>query len=306
MQDNNLFGDESSPASPAPQITEISLKDISSAIDLNEFRRQQREEMHRHKLTKENAIDDNTDLPEWLIKPSDQLDSHENAVYEPEAETASSSRDISPGESLISRGLLECHDSSICDRPSEANPFYASPIIDIPPPPSYDMIEETIEPETESQHDSAFGNATGDTETYTALDKPIKPLPNGNLFADSYRPLRSDDTVTSKRCLLNERTDRTDFSQGENTRRSSLPINKGDSRHSFTGPRKKRKSFYERTGSRPDRGDYSFNIDQFTKEELLCMWKSKELELNTRLKEAVRDKEKLEHKLAGRHYSTPV
>ena len=303
MQDNNLFGDESSPASPAPQITEISLKDISSAIDLNEFRRQQREELRRHKLTKDNAIEDNSDLPEWLMKPSEQFDSHENAIFEPEVETASSSRDISPGECLISRGLLECHDSSICDRSAEANPFYASPIIDIPPPPSYDLIEETIEPESEPQIDSICGTASGDIEAYTARDKHIKPLPNGNLFADSYRPLRIDETVTSKRCLLN---DRTDSRQTDVSRRSSLPINNGDSRQSLIRPRKKRKSFYERTGTRPDRGDYSFNIDQFTKEELLCMWKSKELELNTRLKEAVRDKEKLEHKLAGKHYSTPV
>ena len=309
MQDNNLFGDDSTPASPAPLITEISLKDISSAVDLNEFRRQQREELSRYKLTKEKAIDDSADLPEWLLKPSEPLNSRENAIYESETETATCSHDISPGGSLISRGLLECHDSSICDRSADANPFYASPVIDHSPP-IYDLIEDNVEPENERQNNSNCGTASGDNRAYTAREKYLKPLPNGNLFADSYRPLRIDETVTSKRCLLNDRFDSQDV---ELNRRSSLPINRGHGQLSLLEPRKKRKSFYDRTATRPgrtgnrtDRTDYSFNIDQFSKEELLCMWKSKELELNTRLKEAVRDKEKLEHKLAGKHYSTPV
>lgn len=299
MQDNNLFGDDSTPNTPAPQITEISLKDISSAVDLNEFRRQQREELIRHKLTKENAIEDSLDLPDWLAKESETTSFHDNTTFPSESETASCSREISPSECLISRGLLECHDSSICDRTADASSFYASP--KTVNQPTFDLIEEALETDNEQAKGSDYGISVGNDRKNITRGEYYKPLPNGNLFADSYRPLRLDETITANRCHLVSRTN-----SGETglNRRSSLP-----NHHEKTGlseSRKKRKSFYDKSGSRADKTDYSFNIDQFTKEELLCMWKSKELELNARLKEAVKDKEKLEHKLAGKHYSTPV
>lgn len=40
MQDNNLFGDDSQPSTPVPKITEISLKDITQVVDMDEFRKQ--------------------------------------------------------------------------------------------------------------------------------------------------------------------------------------------------------------------------------------------------------------------------
>lgn len=295
MQDNNLFGDDSTPTTPAPHITEISLKDISSAVDLNEFRRQQREELVKHKLIKTSAIDESVDLPDWLTKPSEPDPSSDNTIYEPEAESASLSREISPGESLISRGLLECHDSSTCDRSAEATSFYASPSLE--KQTEFELIEETLESDEEHVDDTSCGIPLNADSSHTARGDYYSPLPNGNAFGDKYRPLRLNETMDRNKCLLQG------GSSGSRdnglSRRASFP-DKG--KLGGLEPRKKRKSFNERSG----RTDYSFNIDKFTKEELLCMWKSKELELNARLKEAVKDKEKLEHKLAGRHYSTPV
>ena len=291
MRDNNLFGDDSCPPTPAPEITEISLKDISSAVDLNEFRRQQREQLSRHKLVKENEIDEDLNLPEWLTKPSVTVPPHDNMIFEKETESQSLSRDISPGDSFISRGLLECHDSSICDRPAEDNSFYASPVTE--KYTGFDLIEETIEPESERVEDTSCGLFIGDDDTHATRGDFYSQLPNGN----PYRPLRLHETMDTNRCLL-QRMDSNPRDLNI-SRRSSLPARRSGSSES----RRKRTSFNEKSGSK---SGYSFNIDKFTKEELLCMWKSKELELNARLSEAVRDKEKLEHKLAGKHYSTPV
>ena len=292
MRDNNLFGDDSTPNTPAPEITEISLKDISSAVDLNEFRRQQKEELSRHKLVKENEIDEGNDLPDWLAKSSETGPSHDNIIFEKEAETNPLSLEISPGESFIARGLLECHDSSICDRPADDSSIYASPVIE--KYTGFGLIEETLEPDTERIEDTSCGILMSEDDTHATRGEFYSQLPNGN----PYRPLRLHETTDTNKCVL-QRMDSN--SRGSNiNRRSSFPLKR---QSGSSESRRKRTSFNERSGRKTD---YSFNIDKFTKEELLCMWKSKELELNARLNEAVKDKERLEHKLAGKHYSTPV
>lgn len=292
MQDNNLFGDDSLPNEPAPQITEISLRDIGQAVDLTEFRKQN--------LQMANTCGDFL-LP---VKETNVDECSTNVAFDwtPPQTNANA---LSPGllssssfpVSFPETNTLACETNEV----NEFDPFtaktepssYATPFFDIEP--TLETISETVSLQ-DQEHDNP-----SETDPCILIQKKT---PNGDMFSDEYRPKRRELTFSTDSCPSRPAShDHNSDLYAPAIRRLSIPdTNTKDSR---TFHPRKRQTVH---GNRRDKSQRNFDIEKFSKEELLLMWKSSELELNDKLDAAVKDKQRLETKLTALkiNMSTPV
>ncbi|XP_052777866.1 glutamate receptor ionotropic, NMDA 3A-like [Mya arenaria] len=300
MQDNNLFGDESTPCSPSPQIREISLRDITQAVDLSEFRKQNMIENQEHLLdftlpTKVKDFDESTSLNHRSV-------SHDGFDWSAQQ---SDSQDILTG--IASEDPLISESSAVNDPPTindaeEFGPFvsnnaqeahtYTSPVFELEPSHSIELVTET-KSGREHLYDVPL--------EIRQCDSKEKKTPNGDLFSDEYRPKRKELSFAPESHTV--RRNSSDQLKDQHMRRLSIPDTKPKDSRTFH-PRK-RQTIH---GNRRGKTSTGFNVDKFSKEELLLMWKSSELEMNERLQTAVKDKQRLETKLTALklQMSTPV
>ena len=303
MEDNNLFGSDATEASPSPQITEISLRDITQAVDLSEFKRQNREDIGDlssiFTYLKESNVDDNN----WSTSPASPGNetTDKPPTFSLEVDSNNFSLiDVSSGENLISTGstpTAETPQIQISDQPSinSAADFnddftYAKGLLNHK---SVDNREQTcLDLFQESDNDSKRKK-----ELNFALDTDCV-TPNGDLRSRNHKTFQNQLFSTSS----DSRNEFGGNTEGPLVRHFSMQKSNKDSR---TYHPRKRQSVY---GNNKPSGGRNFNVEKFSKEELLLMWKSSELDLNQKLEAAKKDKEKLESKLAclQLHMSTPV
>lgn len=276
MQDNNLFGEDSTPTSPTPMIKEISLRDITQAVDLKEFRKQNHE-------GKNNCTD--LLLPLGTCNRDDSSTSVNNDGFDwttPQTETAESSSVSLSSETdkgVFSNDLAQYHSNK-----NGGTHTYSSPVFESNP------VLETIDENN---------TATGHFYDVPSDIREENLTPNGDVVSEEVLPKRKE----IKFALEFETSDSAESNE-KPARRLSIPDTKLPKESRTFHPRK-RQTIH---GNRRDRTQSSFNVEKFSKEELLLMWKSSEVELNQKLKAAVKDKQRLETKLSAMklHMSTAV
>ncbi|XP_045160468.1 glutamate receptor ionotropic, NMDA 3A-like [Mercenaria mercenaria] len=311
MQDNNLFGDDSQPSTPAPKITEISLKDITQVVDLNEFRKQNLEfKGNCSNLllpVKESNVDDcsTNEGFDWTPPQANAHDSFtkddfdwippQKSVHDLSTEILSSCS--FPGSYSISDTTEKDSDTDNFDplKIKGESSSFTTPFFEIEP--SLQTISETNPLTAEdNMYDSP-----------SELD-PCLPVqnktPNGDMFSDEYKPKRKELSFSPDACSSRRASgDAGNEVCAPAIRRLSIPETK--TKESRTFHPRKRQTVH---GNRRDKSQTKLDIEHFSKEELLLMWKSSELELSNKLEAAVKDKQRLETKLNALklHMSTPV
>lgn len=290
MQDNNLFGEDSTPTSPTPMIKEIALRDITQAVDLTEFRKQNHEQKNhctelllpRSSSTRgdtDNASVNNDGF-EWS---SPKLESGGKA-------STSSSNGICSA-TIVEKDIELKRLKSENALTSESNHTYSSPVTESIP--SLKSIADT--------------NSVGRDHLYDVPSDVHEGLltPNGDVAPGEPSPKRKE----IKFVLETETEEETEYNNEQTVRRLSVP----DSSITGTKMPKESRTFHPRKrqtvhGNRRDKNLSNFNVERFSKEELLLMWKSSEVELNEKLQAAVKDKQRLETKLTAMklHMSTAV
>lgn len=294
MQDANLFGDETCPNTPSPHITEISLKDIVQAVDLNEFRKQNHEDRGncRDKLlpVKENNSEQSTVASNaaFDLTPPDPVTDLSTEVlnmfadYYPENGTIKETN--TDEEEFVQ---FKTNSNNLC------------PIREQEGETAVEVLSET---ETNSCSEQVYDVPS---EVLPACISKNK-TPNGDMFSNDHKQTNKElsfsPSVFSRTDENESGVSNADLYPSTNRRFSSPDNNTKDSR---TFHPRKRQTVH---GNRRDRTHRHIEVEKFSKEELMLMWKSSELELNEKLKEAVKDKQRLETKLTALklHMSTPV
>lgn len=293
MQDNNLFGDDTAPSSSMPEITEISLRDITQAVDLTEFRKQNLEhKTHCHDLllpVKETDVDIFNAAFDWTPPHPETTDLTSHCLVGDlfEQNLTEKRERMTENSEQVAFDLCSLNSSSV----SNSRPFF-----------DVESNLETIS-ETEPLTDRDI-ECDSPLETDPCLTVQMK-TPNGDLFSDEYKPKQRGLSCSSEPCEAETAADGEDTDDTGNSteRRISIPnTNMKDSRTFH--PRKRQIV----QGRGRDMTHSNFDVDRFSKEELLLMWKSSELELSERLEMAVKDKQRLESKLSALklNMSTPV
>ncbi|XP_060554663.1 uncharacterized protein LOC132715643 isoform X2 [Ruditapes philippinarum] len=285
MQDNNLFGDDSQPSTPVPKITEISLKDITQVVDMDELRKQNLE-------FKGNCGD--LLLP---VRETNVDDCSTNAGFDwtpPQKDEHDLSTEILSSCSFSSS--FSTGNSSVQKNPDNFDPLrYKSET-----PPLIESSLQTISETNLVKREEHVYDVPSELDPCLPLQKKT---PNGDMFSDEYKPKRRELSFSPDACpqkggvVLNNEKGVSSF------RRLSIPDTK--TKESRTFHPRKRQTVH---GNRRDKTQSNLDIEHFSKEELLLMWKSSELELSNKLEAAVKDKQRLETKLNALklHMSTPV
>lgn len=293
MQDNNLFGDDSQPSTPVPKITEISLKDITQVVDLDEFRKQNLE-------LKGNCSD--------FLLPVKDDDSSTNAAFDwtpPAPNTLDLSSEILTSCVFNKKRANDSVDTIFAprgddktnsvDQLSEKRETYSKPFFD---------IEPNLETISETGSIKAEANIYGVQSKLDFCLPTHKKTPNGDMFSEEYRPKRKELSFSKEACSSCTASSDPHSEAGSSAiRRLSIPEIKAKDSRTFH-PRKRQTVH----GNRREKCQTNFDIENVSKEELLLMWKSSELELSDKLEAAVKDKQRLETKLTALklHMSTPV
>jgi len=293
MQDNNLFGEDSTPTSPVPMIKEIALRDMTQAVDLTEFRKQ------NHHESKHNSTD--LLLPLVLSNNEDTSPGGYPTANNDAFEWSSPQKESTFTPTVIpNNGYCEriedetkefnnSHPLSASNSTSnDVSHIYSSPVYET------SQLLETIKENTVCKgRDHLHGVPTEVTGDFLT--------PNGNVSPrnDLNTPKRKEikfalETETSGPLLFDDKP----------ARRSSVPDSKLPKESRTFHPRKRQTVH----GNRRDKTHSSFNVEKFSKEELLLMWKSSEVEYNEKLKAVVKDRQRLETKLTAMelHLSTAV
>lgn len=132
---------------------------------------------------------------------------------------------------------------------------------------------------------------------------PIQKTPNGDMFSDEYKPRRRELSFSPDACPRKDGLALKNEIGAPAFRRLSIPDTQ--TKESRTFHPRKRQTVH---GNRREKTQSNLDIEHFSKEELLLMWKSSELELSNKLEAAVKDKQRLETKLNALklHMSTQV
>ncbi|KAL4235675.1 hypothetical protein ACF0H5_004070 [Mactra antiquata] len=293
MQDANLFGDETVPNTPSPHITEISLKDIAQAVDLNEFRKQNLEEREhcREKLLPVKEVDNE----------------HEHTTV-----ASNAGFDFTPPQTTpdLSTEVFSLFPDCCSENDTREHVTTIVPGVGQPDKGGYDVcqrwrqtLESSLDVVSETDNENCSENGY-DIEPDEATSMLSTKAPNGDIFSNNHK--QSNNELTFAPNILNHDAEKDVFNDDlypSTCRRSSTP--ETITKDSRTFHPRKRQTVH---GNRRDRNQLSIEVDKFSKEELMLMWKSSELELNAKLKEAVKDKQRLQSKLTALklHMSTPV
>lgn len=295
MQDNNLFGDDSQPSTPVPKITEISLKDITQVVDLDEFRKQNLELKGNCSdfLLPVKDDDSSTNAAfDWTPPPSNTLDLSSEILTtcvfnekraDDSVDTIFTARDDNKTNSVDQFSKKR-------ETSSHSKPFFDTE-------PNLETISETGSLKAES-------NVYGVQSKHEFCLHTHNKTPNGDMFSEEYRPKRKELSFSKEACSSRTESNDPHSEAGSSAiRRLSIPEIK--SKDSRTFHPRKRQTVH---GNRREKCQTNFDIENVSKEELLLMWKSSELELSDKLEAAVKDKQRLETKLTALklHMSTPV
>ena len=264
MRNNNLFGDDSPTNTEAPCITEISLKELSSNIDFNALKSQFQEgELSSTDDLERNENSNNTkkENANWYLREEDMDD-------EPETKY----------RCVNNRRHTECFDTNESNIPFLVKVKKRSHSASDPYHPEK-RRQSLLQPYTEiSSNEPVIDNAIQE-----------ELVPNGHLSHNCKYSHEHQDA-----CSAPPTYDSLNFpnhiSQSK-CRKKSLPVNQRRTNHQKRGSLMITKCEKEALAS--------LNYDEFTKDDLLLMWKASEIELRELLEKALREKSVLEKKLSG-------
>lgn len=281
MQDNNLFGEDSTPTSPVPMIKEIALRDITQAVDLTEFRKQNYEAKHNctdFLLPVGNSGTDdasscdypaaNNDNFDWTTSQEESEDTpvviSNNGYCEKIENETGTEPNNKPTSKVTSVSCAVTH-------------TYSSPVYESSP--TLGTIDENS---ASRKREHLYAVPTDVAEGHIT--------PNGDVTSKDHSPYRKQ----IKFALDLDTSPDSTAADDKPLRRSSVPDSKLPKESRTFHPLKR-----QTVHARRDKTLSSFNLEKCSKEELLLMWKSSEVDLTEKLQAAVKDKQRLETKLTS-------
>ncbi|KAH3695908.1 hypothetical protein DPMN_083366 [Dreissena polymorpha] len=298
MQDNHLFGDDTSQMSLTPDIREVSLRNISQAVDLEEFRKQNQLENLCHLddivIPRRQAKTDETEFKCSFTNLNDGF----NWSF-PNSDSHEINARPSSSDTLYDTNKKRCNgmESALNDS-DEFGPFitgtldtnsFNCPVFEVGSYPSPVVHSDKRYSRSEEHVYEVPAGSLSDCN-----HKP-KITSNGDAFSNIIKPKTKMLSFAQEPFLT---TDNSSEASSVATcdvvqqRRLSIPETKQKDSRTFH-PRK-RQTIH---GNRRGRSQTAFKVDKFSKEELLLMWKPSELELNDKLHADVKDKQRHDTKL---------
>ncbi|ESP05155.1 hypothetical protein LOTGIDRAFT_151956 [Lottia gigantea] len=166
-----------------------------------------------------------------------------------------------------------------------------------------------------SSSSSSSNNTPNNAVTYKTLNycnlptssraRYLDTLPNGHIFGGGFEPCDSEIThnrLETPSVLFKALTDESHNYNPSAQPTTLLPKTNNMVRNLLH----KTQSYQDHLCSVDDAVPGTFSMETVTKEELLIMWKTSEIELSKQLEQALREKAKLERKLAQLQHHSPV
>jgi len=272
MKDKNLFGDDESPTAVEPCITEISLKDLCTKIDFEALKSQ------TYELGGVEDSGDDDDPNNWF------LEDNENK--------------FSKGDNPERFSSMQKEICSSLPEVDEKDVVYEPVITGQEECEKYKKEDNKEENEDDNESDSAINEQTEliNHDKNDSAPDAFGELPNGHVSYVPSQSNKSPDSYKYPQAQLSDSSDDKVISPSPSIQRSSSFLRRQDNENSRSHSRK-RKSWTEPTTGRR-KSDNVLTYNDITKDELLLMWKASELTLGNRLDKALREKTKLEKKIA--------
>ncbi|KAK3592065.1 hypothetical protein CHS0354_019321 [Potamilus streckersoni] len=296
MEQNNLFGDDDTPASATAHITEVDLKDLGSDINAKILQSLHDPEGQAFSFessfvgnsppNKHNAHQPKEDTTDILSKHLLLSGKSNN----PASARIFSSDEFQKNTARETRAVDVDAENNFETITSEMD-NYATDCDYLEVHKSHKKYEFYL-PHDECQDYSVISES-GDSSDDRSFTKDTR-LPNGHLCnRESVNRVNQNQPYTFAQ----------DMGKIKNRRCSASMSLRKDRLD-----KQKHHSLYNAQVSREYNENIDISIDDLSKEDLLLMWKASELELSRRLERAIKDKCKLERKLAQLdvHTSTPV